>query len=40
MTEKEIQEQNNRMIEDAITLDYPKWSEQRRNAKLSDDHNL
>lgn len=26
--------------QDAITLNYPKWSAQRRAAKLSTDHNL
>lgn len=40
MTEKEIQEQNNRAEQDIITLDYAKWSFQQRRLKRSDDHNL
>ena len=40
MTEKEIQEQNNRAEQDIITLDYTKWSFQQRRLKRSDDHNL
>ncbi len=40
MTDKEIQDQNNRAEQEAITLDYTKWSFQQRQAKLPDDHNL
>lgn len=40
MTEKEIQDEINKAEQDAITLDYSKWSYQQRRAKLSTDHNL
>ena len=40
MTEQEIKEQNARAEQDAITLDYSKWSFQQRQAKRSDDHSL
>ncbi len=40
MTEKELQQQINQATQDATTLDYTKWSYARRQAKLSDDHNL
>ena len=40
MTEKEIQEQNNQVEQDIITLDYTKWSFQQRQANRADDHGL
>jgi len=40
MTEKELQQQIDRAMQDATTLDYTKWSYARRQAKLSDDHSL
>jgi len=40
MTEKEIQEQNAKAEQDAITLDYSKWSYQQRQAKRPTDHSL
>jgi hypothetical protein len=39
MTEKELQQQIDRAMQDAITLDFSKWSAQRIQAKLSTDHN-
>jgi len=39
MTEKETQ-QYHQAQQDAITLDYSKWSDQQRRAKLSTDHDL
>jgi hypothetical protein len=40
MTDKEILDQFNQTSQDNITLDYGKWSAQRRQAKLSDSHEL
>lgn len=40
MTDKEIREQNAKAAQDAITLDYSKWSDQMRRAGLPTDHNL
>lgn len=36
MTDQQIQQS----MQDNITLDYSKWSAERRNAKLSTDHDL
>jgi hypothetical protein len=40
MTNEQIKQQIAQSEQDAITLDYTKWSYARRQAKLSDDHNL
>jgi hypothetical protein len=40
MTDAEIQNQINQATQDAITLDYGKWSFQQRQAKLPTDHDL
>jgi hypothetical protein len=40
MTDTEIREQNAKAEQDAITLDYSKWSDQRRRAELPTDHSL
>jgi hypothetical protein len=40
MTEKEMQDDVNQARQDAVTLDYSKWSDQQRRAKLSTDHDL
>ncbi len=40
MTDKEIQQQIDKAEQDAITLDYTKWSFQQRQAKRPTDHNL
>jgi trehalose/maltose hydrolase-like predicted phosphorylase len=40
MTDEQRKQQIAQIEQDNITLDYTKWSEQRRNAKLSNDHNL
>ncbi len=40
MTDAEIQNQINQAEQDAITLDYTKWSKQKREAKLPDAHSL
>jgi membrane carboxypeptidase/penicillin-binding protein PbpC len=40
LTEKELQQQIDRAMQDAITLDYSKWATQQRQAKLSTDHDL
>jgi hypothetical protein len=38
MTDKELKQSITQAEQDAITLDYSKWGEQRRQAKLSNDH--
>ncbi len=40
MTDKELQDQINRAEQDAITLDYTKWSFEQRRAGHSTDHDL
>jgi hypothetical protein len=40
MTDKELKQSIIQAEQDAITLDYPKWSFQRRQAKLPDDHSI
>ncbi len=40
MTDTEILDQYNQATQDAITLDYSRWSFQQRQAKLSDNHDL
>ena len=40
MTDKELQDQINRAKQDAITLDYTKWSFERRQRGYSADHDL
>jgi hypothetical protein len=40
MTETELKERIAQAEQDAITLDYTKWSAQRIQAKLPNDHNL
>ncbi len=40
MTEKELQNEIDRAKQDAITLDYSKWSFQQSQAKLPNDHTL
>jgi hypothetical protein len=40
MTEQDIKQQFARSEQDNITLDYSKWSAQRIQAKLPNDHNL
>ena len=40
MTDEQIKQQIAQSEQDNITLDYSKWAAQRRQAKLSDDHNL
>lgn len=40
MTEHQIQQNYNQTIQDETTLDYAKWSAQRIQSKLSNDHEL
>ncbi len=40
MIDKELEQSIAQAEQDAITLDYSKWSFQRRQAKLSTDHDL
>jgi hypothetical protein len=40
MTDEQIKQQIAQSEQDAITLDYTKWSYARRQSKLSTDHNL
>ncbi len=40
MTDEQIKQQIAQAEQDAITLDYTKWSAQRIQAKLPNDHNL
>ncbi len=40
MTETELKERIAQAEQDAVTLDYTKWSAQRIQAKLPNDHNL
>ncbi len=39
MTDQELKQQISQSEQDAITLDYTRWSFQQRQLKLSDDHN-
>ena len=40
MTQEQIEQFNNQSAQDAITLDYAKWSFQQIQAKRSNDHEL
>jgi hypothetical protein len=40
MTDEQIKQQIAQVEQDEITLNYSKWSEQRRRAELPTDHNL